>query len=469
MLLFDTLSKNKKELPQKELRLFVCGPTVYDFSHIGHARTYVIFDMFVKYLRKRGYSVDYLQNITDLDDKIIGRANENKEVPGELAKRFEKEYYADMEALDVSGVTAYKRATDHMPEIISQVKRLIEKECAYEIKKDGIYFDISKFKNYGKLSGRTALQAQDATSRIDKSVEKRNKGDFALWKFSKPDEPKAASAKGFVEPRWESPWGEGRPGWHIEDTAITEKYFGSQYDIHGGGRDLIFPHHEAEIAQMESISGKEPLVEFWMHPGFLVVNGEKMSKSLNNFVTIRDALKNYSPQTLRLFFTTKHYRSPIDWTPDSLVESVSNENKLKDFWLSVQNVKEDNSAEEEKEIEKRIKNFWGFLEDDFNTPRAFAELFGLMNFVHKTNSLSASDKNKTSEFLKDINAVFNVVNEENLSAAVNITPEILKLADEREKMRQEKNWERADELRKKIEEKGYEIKDTENGPQIRKR
>ncbi|MDP4010517.1 MAG: cysteine--tRNA ligase [Candidatus Spechtbacteria bacterium] len=460
MLVYDTLSGKKKEikLSEKTLRLFVCGPTVYDMPHMGHARTYVSFDMFVKYMRKQGYKIDYLQNITDIDDKIIQRANENKKTPQELAEHFEKEYYADMETLGISAVTKYLRATDHIPEIISQIQRLLEKNYAYQIDGDGIYFEVSKFADYGKLSGRTALQAEDATSRIDESVAKRNKGDFALWKFSKPGEPE-----------WESPWGPGRPGWHIEDTAITEKYFGPQYDIHGGGRDLIFPHHEAEIAQMEAISGKEPLVKFWMHPGFLTVSGEKMSKSLKNFITIRDALKEYSPQNLRLFFTTKHYRSPIDYTPNGVDEARSNEKKLEDFWLNLENILPNESPDQSKEIEKYINSFWGFLEDDFNTPRAFAELFQLIAFVYKTGSLSEQDRINITSFLKNMNAIFNVVSEDKLSVAINIPSEILKLADEREKMRQEKKWDKADILRRQIEDAGYEIKDTEEGPQIRKK
>src|SRR3989338_8629770 len=253
MLLYDTLSKTKKKLTKtrKKLRLFVCGPTVYDLSHIGHARTYIAFDAFVRYLRSEKYTVFYLQNITDVDDKIIQRAAETNTNSRALAKKFEQEYRRDMRYLGVMSVNEYARATYYIPEIINQVERLLRKRFAYEISNDGIYYDISKFTDYGKLSRRKASSAEDAVSRIDESVQKRNKGDFALWKFSKPGEPK-----------WESPWGSGRPGWHIEDTAITENHFGSQYDIHGGARDLIFPHHEAEISQMEALSGKEPLAKY---------------------------------------------------------------------------------------------------------------------------------------------------------------------------------------------------------------
>ena len=267
--IYNTLSGKKEILKPfdatqgEKLKFFVCGPTVYDYSHLGHARTYIAFDIIAKYLKEKGYKVFYLQNITDIDDKIIKRAKEKDITAEKLAKNFEKEYLQDMKSLRIDSVTKYARATDHIKEIIAQIEILKEKGFAYQLA-DGIYYDISKFKNYGKFSRRTVLQAEDGVSRIDESKEKINKGDFCLWKFSKPDEPK-----------WSSLWGPGRPGWHIEDTAITEKYFGPQYDMHGGGKDLIFPHHEAEIAQMEAISGKRPMVKYWIHAGFLTANGKK--------------------------------------------------------------------------------------------------------------------------------------------------------------------------------------------------
>src|SRR4030042_5837800 len=280
--LYNTQNRKKETFKPgkgKKINLFVWGPTVYDFSHIGHARTYISFDVIVKYLRETGFDVFYLQNITDIDDKIIERAKKTKTSPQKLAEKFKKEYLKDVKDLNITSVSKYAKATDYTKEIISQAKRLMKKGYAYQIE-DGIYYDISKFKNYGKLSGRTIIQAEDGVSRIDQAKNKKNKGDFCLWKKSKPGEPK-----------WSSPWFEGRPGWHIEDTAITEKQFGPQYDIHGGAQDLIFPHHEAEIAQMEAISKKHPLVQYWLHTGFLRVEGQKMAKSLGNFITIRDFLK----------------------------------------------------------------------------------------------------------------------------------------------------------------------------------
>ena len=272
--LYSTLSRKReifKSIKKGKVNLFVCGPTVYDYAHLGHAKTYIQFDIIVKYLRYKGYKVFYLQNITDIDDKIIKRANEEKVDWKEIVKKYKEEYLEDMKNLGVDSIDKYANATDYIPEIISQVKRLIDKGIAYKIS-DGYYFDLTKFKEYGKLAKRKTEQAEDAVSRIDENPEKRNKGDFCLWKFKKENEP-----------FWESELGEGRPGWHIEDTAITEKELGSQYDIHGGGLDLIFPHHEAEIAQMESISGKKPLVRYWMHIGFLKTKNRKMSNSSGNF------------------------------------------------------------------------------------------------------------------------------------------------------------------------------------------
>src|SRR3989338_11005975 len=271
---YNTLTRKKEDFKPaegKQVKLFVCGPTVYDYAHIGHAKTYVQFDVIVKYLRYRGYGVFYLQNVTDMDDKIIQRTKQ-KHIgqmiftdPIKLARHFEKEYHKDMENLDVNSVNKFARATEHIKEIQKQVKTLMDKGFAYIIENDGIYFDLSKDKDYGKLSGRKSVEAEDAISRIDDSAKKRNKGDFCLWKQSKKDEPS-----------WPDPWFDGgRPGWHIEDTAISEKYLGQQYDIHGGARDLIFPHHEAEIAQMESASGKKPFVKYWLHTGFLNVKGQK--------------------------------------------------------------------------------------------------------------------------------------------------------------------------------------------------
>ncbi|MCH7552197.1 cysteine--tRNA ligase, partial [Patescibacteria group bacterium] len=379
--LYNTLS-GKKELlkprSSKKISLFVCGPTVYDFAHLGHGRTYISFDAFVRFLKSQRYKVDYLQNITDIDDKIIQRAKEAKIMPKVLAKKFEKEYLRDMKALGIVSVSKYARATDHIPEIIVQIGKLLKKGYAYELKGEGIYYDILKFKDYGKLSRRTSLQAEDAVSRIDESVKKQNKGDFALWKISKEGEPK-----------WKSPWGWGRPGWHIEDTAITQKRFGAQYDLHGGARDLIFPHHEAEIAQMEAISGKKPMARHWMHSGFLTVGGMKMSKSLGNFITIQEFLNKHSARILRLLVLKAHYRSPIDYSDTLLIQTKRELERIDEFIEKLKTCGENGKTS--LLLKGFQKEFILSLEDDFNTPKAIAVLFDILlkgNILLAKNALS---------------------------------------------------------------------------------
>ncbi len=475
--LYNTLSRKKevfkpfgqaqaKPLKDKEVRLFVCGPTVYDFSHLGHARTYVVYDMFVRYLRFLGYNVFYLQNITDIDDKIIQRAKEKNIAWDKLSRDFEKEYFEDMKSLKIESITEYARATEHIKEIQSQVKRLLGKGLAYEIA-DGIYYDISKFKEYGKLSGRTALQAEDAVSRIDEATEKRNKGDFCLWKYSQPDEP-----------QWKSPWKPGRPGWHIEDTAIAEKYLGFQYDIHGGARDLIFPHHEAEIAQMEGISGRSPMVKYWIHTGFLTVNGQKMSKSLGNFITIKDFLKKYPPEVLRFIVFSSHYRSPVDFSDQSTKEAKANLEKLEDFLKRIKQAKK--KAEDtggaaadrvwEVEMRKFEQDFWQALEDDFNTPKAKGLLFDFVSRGNKElfkKQISEEEARQVYQLFEKINNIFDILNFEKIEKQEKIPKKVLELAKKREKLRKQKQWQKADELRQEISKLGYQVDDTDDGSKIK--
>jgi len=497
---YNTLGGKKDVLkPRKgrKLNIFVCGPTVYDSSHIGHARTYIAFDIIVKFLRDEGYKVFYLQNITDIDDKIIKKAAEKQLSTEALAKHFEKDYLESMKKLKVISVSKYARATEHIKEIISQVERLIKKGFAYETS-DGIYYDISKFKEYGKLSKRTALQAEDSVSRIDDGIEKKNKGDFCLWKKS----PKQSSlrsdatgqAKPIKEPSWTSPWGPGRPGWHIEDTAITEKYFGSQYDIHGGGRDLLFPHHEAEIAQMEAISGKKPLVRYWLHTGFLTVNGEKMSKSLDNFITIQDFLNKpdfgnsqEAARALRLLFLKSHYRSPIDYS-EKTISQIKNElaridefiDKVKNQKSSVRQAQDDAELVEASKIKNKKTNikklvintkkeFKKAMEDDFNTPVALAAIFKLINegnALIAEKKLSSVDSKTIILLLKKVDAVFDFIFWR--KPKTDISQDIVKMVRKREGYRKDKNWQAADDIRKKIEEMGYLVNDTPEGSKIKK-
>ncbi len=438
--IYSTLSRKKetfKPIKKGEVNLFVCGPTVYDFSHLGHAKTYTQFDIIVKYLRFKGYKVFYLQNITDIDDKIIRKANEEKVDWKDIVKKYKKAYLEDMKSLGIDSVTKYANATNYIQEIVSQVERLIKKEYAYKIS-DGIYFDLSKDSEYGKLARRKLVEGEDAVSRIDENEEKRNSGDFCLWKFKKVGEPS-----------WKTPLGEGRPGWHIEDTAITEKEFGSQYDVHGGGLDLIFPHHEAEIAQMESISGKKPLVRYWMHTGFLNTGKEKMSKSKGNFSTIKALLKVYSPETVRYLFISTNYRKPIDFSTETLENAKSSVERLKNICEKLEDDKKTN--------EKYLKDFEKEMDDDFNAPNALQVLWKLVR------DEKAIGKYQT---VKKIDEVFGLklLEKERLA----IPKEVSELLKKREVARKEKDWSEADKLRDKIKTLGFQVLDGKEGQGVKK-
>lgn len=456
---FNTLSRKKEEFQQtfpdqKKIRLFVCGPTVYDYAHIGHARTYIFFDFFAKYLRSTGYDVNYLQNITDVDDKIIKRATEENKKPDEVARLFGDEFIKDVQALGIDSVSKYAPATEFIAQIIAQVQRLIEKGFAYKIEGDGWYFDISKYSDYGKLSGRTALQAEDSISRIDESIEKRNRGDFCLWKFSKPGEP-----------IWTAPIGNGRPGWHIEDTAISEFYFGPQYEIHGGGVDLKFPHHEAEIAQQESASGKKPFVKIWLHTGALLVDGKKMSKSLGNFITIREFLQKHDANVLRWITLTHHYRSPIDYSNEVALQANSAIDGIKEFFSKLEFWAKDNPSKNHSGaksiIEKTDEAFKDSLEDDLHSDVAIAHIFNAISEIQKKGvwdldpEIAAMLK---SDFMRKFQVLgFNLDLPE-------IPEKMSKLANEREQFRASQQFDKADSLRREIHELGYEVEDTPKGP-----
>lgn len=442
---YSTMTRQKEELKvtNNKIKLFVCGPTVYDYSHIGHARTYISFDVIVRYLKHEGYSVFYLQNVTDIDDKIIKRAKENNEDPLELSHRFEKEYLKDMETLNVSNVNFYARATEHMNEIINQIQDLIDKGYAYDTE-TGVYFDVSKFEDFGKLSNRNLDDLQNTRIQIDST--KKDPKDFALWK--KQDE----------QPYWESPWGNGRPGWHIEDTAITEAYFGPQYDIHGGGLDLIFPHHDAEIAQMEASSGKEPLVEYWMHTGFLNVSGEKMSKSLGNFITIKELLEIVTPEVYRFFVLSTHYRSPIDFSEDTLKQAenslkrIQNTGKIIIDKLTEDNLPEGKVLDEDLELFK--EEFFNAMNNDFNTPIALSSLFDFTHKINKaisSNEVSRNTLNNIVETFKDIESIlgFDIIVEDDMVS--DVSGDLLNIITEiREDLRSKKDWDLADKIRDEL-------------------
>ncbi|MBI5680194.1 MAG: cysteine--tRNA ligase [Methanobacterium sp.] len=454
---YNTMTHKKEEfksINKNRIKMFVCGPTVYDKSHIGHGRTYIAFDVIARYLKYKGYSVFYLQNITDIDDKIIKRANEIGVEPLKLAKEFEELYFHDMELLNVNNVNFYARAIEHLDEIINQIQTLIDKKFAYETS-TGVYFDESRFEDFGKLSNRNIEDLN--VHRVNPDKTKRNHGDFALWK--KRDDG----------PSWDSPWGPGRPGWHIEDTAITETYFGGQFDIHGGGLDLIFPHHEAEIAQMESATGKKPMVKYWLHTGFLNVSGEKMSKSLGNFITIKELLEEYDPQVFRFFVLSTHYRSPIDFSDESLQQSQNSLKRIHKLMETIDGILKADIAENHEADEKYFKilentkeEFLDAMDNDFNTPIALSVLFNFIRDINKGINEGKIPKNMFKE-IKELFNEFGDILGLNFSVESrnnDLTEELLNiLIDVRKKLRENKNYELADEIRSMLRDAGIHLED----------
>ena len=451
MKLYNTLTRSVEYVKPREegkIQMFVCGPTVYDFSHLGHAKTYTQLDVLARTLRLAGYDTFYLQNITDIDDKIIMRAAENKISWEELRSQYETEYYTDMQSLGNTSVTQYARATDYIPNIIQQVQTLLDKGHAYVID-DGIYFEISTFPDYGKLSGRQEVEKDDAQTRIDHSDEKRGWNDFCLWKFSKADEPS-----------WEAPFGTGRPGWHIEDTAISEHFFGPQYDVHGGAVDLIFPHHEAEITQMESASGKQPFVQYWVHTGFLTIDDTKMSKSLKNFYTIREVLeKGYDPMAIRLLMLQSHYRSAVNFTWDSL--DAAN-NRLLDLramaalqWQPIATISDDSTP---LPFESASVDLATHMQNDLNSPQALALLSDISRQI-QTNLIDTTMVVRLQKMLTDIDQAFGL----QLTREPDITDEQKAIIARREQARADKDWSQSDVLRSTLVDQGIGLRDTPSG------
>jgi cysteinyl-tRNA synthetase len=437
--LYNTLTRKKETFtPVKKdtARMYVCGPTVNDVPHLGHARQQISFDILRKYLKFLGYNVKFVSNITDVDDKIINKANELHEDIKSFTERNLKTHLEDYRKIGVDKPDVQPRATEYIPQMINLVKKLEEKGYTYVIKDDGVYYDVSKFKDYGKLSHQKT-ENLIAGKRVAVKEEKRNKEDFVLWKFSK---------KG--EPSWDSPWGAGRPGWHIECSAMSENILGLPLDIHGGGQDLIFPHHEDEIAQSEAAYGKQ-FSNYWVHNGMVNVDKVKMSKSLGNFKTIRDLLKDYPGEAIRYFVISNHYRKPIDFSKKTLDEAKIAYERLKNI---VSEIKDDGQTNNQY-----LKEFKEAMDDDLNTPEALAVLWKLVR------DKEAKGKIKTIEEIDKV-FCFRLTEEEKLE----IPAEIKKLAKEREEMRKNKDWKRSDELRDKIEKLGYSIADSSEGMKIKK-
>jgi len=452
--IYNTLTGQKEKLPiikNRALRLFVCGPTTYDYIHLGNARAFVIFDMIVRYLRYRKIRVQYVQNITDIDDKIINRAREENKPAIQLAKFYTQAYFQDMKKLGINSVNKYVLASTCIPTIQKQISRLIKKGYAYQTK-SGVYFEVRKFSNYGKLSNQN-LDALRPGWRIEPDPEKKDPLDFALWKKRKLDD----------EPFWQSPWGEGRPGWHIEDTAVAEKVFKTlQYDLHGGGVDLKFPHHEAEIAQAESLSGKDPYVRVWMHSGFLFFDGEKMSKSLGNIVSVRDFLVKTQPSILRLAFLRYHYKSPIDYDGGLILQTSHTLSSLIEFMSKLLLIKK--SGPLRNFVKERLylaeDEFNKKMDDDFNTPEALASIFKLIGSLQ--SQFTEMNKRDAVATIRFIQKQFDILGIEIKKPT--ISKEIRTILAKREDARKKRDFSKADRLRKKIESLGYIVEDTPFGP-----
>ena len=392
------------------VNMFVCGPTVYDTSHIGHAKTYVAYDIMARYLKRKGYSVFFILNITDIDDKIIRRAEEAREDPLSLSERYAQAFYKDMRELHVNTVNLYAKASDYIPEIIEQVEGLIRKGLAYRLDGD-VYYDISRFSEYGKLSRQKLDEL--TVHRVDPDPRKRNPGDFVLWKSQKPGEI-----------AWESPWGKGRPGWHVEDTAITLTYFGATYDLHGGGEELIFPHHEAEIAQAEGLTGRKPLARYWLHTGLLSIKGEEMHKSLGNFIPIQDVLQKIGVEALRVFYASTHYRSPLDFTEESLTQAESLARRFRRAFDQMAAMAGKNGAPRPgndqllRELEGAKDEFFRAMDDDFNTPRALTAYIKIVVMAEEqTMGPTHGFARLVLETLRDLGSVLGVLEADSLSEA----------------------------------------------------
>ena len=459
MQIYNSLTKKKEEfipINGKTVNMYTCGVTVYDQCHIGHARSLYVFDVIRRYLKFRGYEVKFVRNITDVDDKIINKAIETKRDSKEVSEEQIALYYQDMNALGINPGDVEPKATENIPEMIAHIQGLIDKGHAYAIDGD-VYFDVRSFKDCGKLSGQSIDRMLEAV-RIEKGSKKKDPLDFALWKASKPGDP-----------TWDSPWGAGRPGWHIECSCMSMKHLHTQtLDIHAGGRDLIFPHHENEVAQSEALTDK-PFAKYWIHHGLLTINGQKMSKSLGNFITIKDALAKYSVDEVKIFFLFSHYTSAIDFSEQKMIEARKALEKFDVLFYRASGMLEGKDIEgvQAKFITKYKNEFIAAMDDDFNTPRALASLFDL---IHDTNTFI--DQN--TEDPSYLGIIYHAVDTlehfgRNLFGLFlkekpkDLTSELTLLLDERISARREKNFKRSDELRDLLKTKGLVVEDGKSG------
>lgn len=466
--IYDSLTGQKRQfqpLVAGQVGMYVCGMTVYDYCHIGHARVMVAFDMAVRWMRTLGYDVNYVRNITDIDDKIIARAAENNEDIGSLTERFIEAMHEDAARLGCERPNAEPRATDHIDDMQSMIQNLVDNDYAYSADNGDVYYAVDSFANYGKLSKRN-LDEMQAGSRVDVDNDKRNAFDFVLWKAAKPNEP-----------HWASPWGKGRPGWHIECSAMSTKCLGHTFDIHGGGHDLQFPHHENEIAQSEASTGCE-YARNWMHVGFINVDGEKMSKSLGNFFTIRDVMQQYLPETIRFFLLSSHYRSQVNFSDSALTEA---HNSLSRLYHALKIVEQqdsdlviDDAIIAEAYASEAGQQFISAMNDDFNSAAAISVLFGLSRDVNRAIKVDDIDSaRKAASHLKALAGALNLLQQpvaQFLQAVVGEDKSdglsdsaIDDFIAERAAAKKDKNFARADEIRELLKEAGIELEDSRSG------
>ncbi|MFX0133425.1 MAG: cysteine--tRNA ligase [Candidatus Hodarchaeota archaeon] len=456
-MVYNDLTGKKEEfipLNKNKVKMYVCGPTVYDYSHIGHARSYVFFDVMYRYLKFRGYDVIYIQNLTDIDDKIINRAHEEKLTIFELADKYTDLYFRDMKKLRALSADYYPRATQHIPDMIESIKTLIKKGHAYE-SNGNVYFAVDTFQDYGKLSKKPFEELIDS----EDSPDKRNPKDFALWKRKKENEP-----------FWESPWGLGRPGWHIECSIMSTKYLGNTLDIHGGGQDLVFPHHENEIAQSEAYTG-EKFVKYWIHNGFLTVNKEKMSKSLKNFFTIQEVLEKRSPENLRCFLISSHYRKPMEFSEENLDHAqrvlerlfVAIESSRNAHLTENKNFSKNLTAELEKAIQQTESEFILAMDDDFNTSLALSHLQMLAREINKITQkgeiIEPEIMDRAHKLLLELGSILGIFLENKESISDKLVDLILSV---RQEARRNKNFALSDNIRDELNKLNIEVKDLPN-------
>ncbi|MFQ5603317.1 MAG: cysteine--tRNA ligase [bacterium] len=468
--LYNTLTKRKETfvpLEPGKVKFYMCGPTVYDYIHIGNARAFVVFDVLRRFLQFLQYDVTYVMNLTDIDDRIIERAIRDKIDTQQVTEKYTREFFEDLKSLGVLEADIHPKATEHVDEIIALINRLMERGMAYQVNGD-VYFKVKAFAEYGRLSGKKIADLQ-AGARIEVDEKKQSPMDFALWKSQKPGEP-----------AWDSPWGKGRPGWHIECSAMSMNYLGENFDIHAGGIDLVFPHHENEIAQSEGATGKT-FVRYWLHNGFLEIDGDKMAKSLGNFKTVREVTQKYSGKVIRLYFLQKHYRGPIDFTKEGLESAKSAAARLKIFYqnlkkavgdqeTSIARLDENNLNNEEKDFVNAIKNLQSELvsamEDDLNTPAALSAFFDM---VRESNKLLSKESFTDSEQqiliwlqseFDQLDTIFGIIDKNEQTQDLGLIEELIQLLlDIRKELREEKIWNLADKIRDELNNKGVVLED----------